>query len=125
MRHERFGQCERAKVIGRESHVPTEALDHQVERLGEDHANARALAEVLNASPAFEVDLATVQTNIVIARLAPEAPDAATLVAKARAAGVLVFQFGPRMIRATTYLGVARRECLKAGEVLVGAAGLG
>lgn len=98
------------------------ALDHQVTRLGEDHANARALAERLAASPAFDVDLGTVQTNIVIARLAPDAPDAATLVARARAAGVLIFQFGPRMIRATTYLGIDRRACLEAGEVLVAAA---
>ena len=43
------------------------ALDHHVERLGEDHANARAFAEaLLRAGAPVQLDLATVQTNIVV-----------------------------------------------------------
>src|SRR5258708_40085330 len=51
------------------------ALDHHVERLAEDHANARALAEGLAELPGVEIDPETVETNIVIF----EVPDAALL----------------------------------------------
>ncbi len=98
------------------------ALDHHVDRLAEDHANALALAEVLSASPAFGVDLASIQTNIVIAEMPEDAPDAATMVARAREAGVLILAFAARRIRMTTYLGIDRQACLAAADILVRAA---
>lgn len=45
------------------------ALDHHVDRLADDHANARALAEGLAELPGLEVDLDLVQTNMVFPRL--------------------------------------------------------
>jgi threonine aldolase len=45
------------------------ALERMVERLAEDHANARTLAEALATMPGLVVDLASVQTNIVIVRV--------------------------------------------------------
>lgn len=45
------------------------ALDHNVTRLAEDHANARHLAEGLSELPGFEIDLESCQTNMVFARL--------------------------------------------------------
>jgi threonine aldolase len=98
------------------------ALDHHLERLADDHANARLLAERLAASPAIELDLATVQTNIVVFRLAADAPDAATVVAAAREAGVLVVAFNARTIRAVTHLDVTRDQVAEAAERLVAAA---
>ena len=101
------------------------ALDHNVDRLAEDHANARLMADTLAGSPAIELDPAAVQTNIVVFGLAPEAPDAATVVARARELGVLVFAFGPRTIRAVTHLDVARDQCARAARILVEAAEAG
>jgi threonine aldolase len=98
------------------------ALDHHVDRLADDHANARLLAERLAASPAIELDPASVQTNIVVFRLAPEAPDAPTVVASARQAGVLVVAFDARTIRAVTHLDVTRELVAEAAERLVAAA---
>ena len=49
------------------------ALDHHVERLAEDHANARRLAEGLAELPGVELDPATVETNIVIFAVARRA----------------------------------------------------
>ena len=46
------------------------ALDHNVERLAEDHARARALAVALNETARVSVDLDAVETNIVLARAA-------------------------------------------------------
>ena len=97
----------------------TFALERNVERLAEDHANARLLAERLARSPLVEVDLDRVETNIVVFRLAESAPDSATVVAQARERGVLVFAFGPRTIRAVTHLDVDRDACLRAAEILV------
>jgi threonine aldolase len=60
-----------------------------------------------------------VQTNIIVFRLAPDAPDAATVVNRAREHDVLVSAFGPRTIRAVTHLDVSSAQCARAGEVLV------
>lgn len=98
------------------------ALDHQFERLAEDHVHARLLAERLAASPAIDIDPAAVQTNIVVFSLARGAPDAGLVVAAARAAGVLVVALGPRTIRAVTHLDVNRDQVVRAAEHLVAAA---
>jgi threonine aldolase len=95
------------------------ALDHHVERLAEDHANARAMAERLAASPRVLLNPAVVRTNIVIFDLAPQAPDAATVVARARERGVLVVAFGPRRVRAVTHLDVDAAACRRGGDVLL------
>ena len=96
------------------------ALDHHLQRLPEDHANARAFAERLQAGAAVQLDLATVQTNIVVFHLPPEGPiDAPTLSARARERGVLVNAFGPRTVRAVTHLDVTHAQCVAAADGLV------
>ena len=95
------------------------ALDRHLERLAEDHANARLIAERLAASKRIVIDLAAAQTNILVFALVPEAPDAATVVARARERGVLLFAFGPRTLRVVTHLDVTRVQCERAAEILV------
>ncbi len=95
------------------------ALDHHLPALGDDHAHARALAGVLASCPRVVLDLATVQTNIVVFHLAPDAPDAGTVVARARHRGVLVVAFGPRTVRAVTHRDVSGPQCEQAARVLV------
>jgi len=95
------------------------AIDHHIARLAEDHANARGLAERLAHSPHIAIDLASVQTNIVVFRLVDGAADAAQVVARARARGVLVNPLAARTVRALTHLDVTREQCLKAAEVLL------
>jgi threonine aldolase len=95
------------------------ALEHHLERLADDHAHARAMGERLIGSDRIHLDLASVQTNIVVFSLAEGAPDAETVVAAARARGVLVFAFGPRTIRAVTHLDVSGEQCARAAEILV------
>ena len=98
------------------------ALDHHVERLADDHANARAIGERLAASRQIRLDLAKVATNILVFELADDAPDAPTMVARAKERGVLVFAFGPRKIRAVTHLDVTKAQCVDAADVLVACA---
>lgn len=96
------------------------ALDHNVERLAEDHANARLIGERLAGSRLVEIDLDHLDTNIIVFRLGPAAPDAATVVGRAREQGVLLNVFGPRIVRAVTHLDVDRAACVRGAEVLVG-----
>ncbi len=95
------------------------ALDHNLPRLSEDHANARLLGERLAASPRIVLDLATVQTNIIMFDLAAGAPDAESVVARAREAGVLLNAFGPRTLRAVTHLDVEAAGCERAAATLL------
>jgi threonine aldolase len=93
------------------------ALDHNMTRLAEDHANARLLAEHVAGTRA-EIGLATVQSNIVIFRVPEPLPDAAAVVRAAQEQGVLVSAFAVRTVRAVTHLNVDTAQCRRAGEVL-------
>lgn len=78
------------------------ALRNHRERLTDDHANARRLAEALAAMDGVELDVADVETNIVFFRVT--SMPAADLVAKLEAAGVRLLDLGPEHIRAVTSL---------------------
>lgn len=97
------------------------ALSHHLTRLAEDHANAARLATRLAACPRIVLDLSTVQTNIIVFRLAEGAPSAATVVEHARQNGVLVLAFAARTIRAVTHLDVSVEQCDRAAAILVAA----
>ena len=94
------------------------ALEHNLARLAEDHANARLLAERLAGLRGVDLDLATVQSNIVIFRMAEGAPDAPTIVARAQELGVLVSAFAARTVRAVTHLDAGRERCRHAADLL-------
>jgi threonine aldolase len=92
------------------------ALAHHIDRLADDHARARRLAEAL--APFGVVDPATVRTNIVLLDLTKSPVDAATLAARAKQAGVLVSVLGPRLGRLITHLDVDDAAVDQAIEVL-------
>jgi threonine aldolase len=84
------------------------ALDHNVERLSEDHDNAKALAEGLATIPGVVIDPATVETNLVFFELAPSAPPAPVVAERLAAEGVRIGAAGQRRMRAVTHLDVDR-----------------
>jgi threonine aldolase len=96
------------------------ALDHHVERLVEDHANARVIAGRLAGLKGVQLDLAKVQSNIIVLQLAPDMPEAREIVARAKESGVLVSALGPRIVRAVTHLDVSREACRRAADLLAG-----
>ena len=85
------------------------ALDTMVDRLAEDHANARRLAEGLARLDGFQVALDTVQTNIVMADL-PSAEAAAACTAGLAERGVLALKLGVRRIRFVTHFGITAED---------------
>jgi threonine aldolase len=86
------------------------ALDEMVDRLAEDHANARALAEGLAGLPGLRVDLSTVATNMVIFRV-EEGLVPAQIIDGVKAKGVLVLSMGGNRLRAVTHRGVSGEDC--------------
>jgi threonine aldolase len=95
------------------------ALDHNIERLAEDHANAKLIAERICGLPGVKLDLATVQTNIIVFTLDDHGPDAAQIAARAKEHGVLLSVFGRKKLRAVTHLDVTARDCTRAADALV------
>jgi threonine aldolase len=83
------------------------ALTHHVDRLAEDHANARRLADGLAGLPGIKLDPADVETNLIFFDVTG-ALDAATAVQRLLSHGIRMGDMGPRTIRAVTHLDVDR-----------------
>jgi len=81
-------------------------LDHNIERLAEDHANAKRLAESIASLPGIRLDPATVETNIVVFDVDPKAMMAADLCARMREHEVEFYSYGPHTCRIVTHLDV-------------------
>ncbi len=86
------------------------ALTEMVDRLAEDHANARLLAEGLKEIEGLDVDLECVQTNIVIFSLVTERMTPAELAAGLAKEGVRLFPIGDRLLRAVTHYGIEEQD---------------
>jgi threonine aldolase len=93
------------------------SLKEMPARLGDDHANARSLAEAIAKYEAAEIDLATVQTNIVIFTLRTGG-DAEAFVAALKRRGILAGSIGERAVRLVTHFDVGREDCERAAGVV-------
>ncbi len=93
------------------------ALERNVARLAEDHANAALIADALADVPGVRLVLPEVPTNIVMA----ECPiPAAEVVERAREVGVLVTDMGGTRVRFMTYLGITAADAREAASRLHG-----
>lgn len=87
------------------------ALETMTQRLGEDHANARFLAERLAAMPGVSIDPAKVATNIVIFDVSGTPLTAAEFAARMEQRGVRMIAFGPKLVRIVTHFDAPRAAC--------------
>jgi threonine aldolase len=97
------------------------ALDHQVDRLAEDHAHAQILAAAVQQTPGLTLVPAVVQTNLVwfeVDRQKHHSPQA--VVKRLREHGVLMSALGESTVRAVTHHDVSRTDCERAAGVLRG-----
>lgn len=92
------------------------ALEQMVDRLAEDHVNARRLAHGLAQIPGIQVEPDAVQTNIVMFRVVDERFSWRTFVDAARHAGVALAELGYGRIRAVTHHGVSAADIDQALE---------
>jgi threonine aldolase len=95
------------------------ALEEMPARLGEDHANARLLAGAVAEHEAAEIDLNTVQTNMVVFTLRGGG-DAEAFCSALKQRDVLAGALGPRVVRLVTHYDVSREDCARAAGVVGG-----
>ena len=95
------------------------ALDHMVDRLADDHDNARRLAAGLRKLPGLAIDRDDVQTNIFFLHLSPPAPSAIELSARLREQGVLcgAAKDGSPIIRLVTHYGIEQEDVDRALQI--------
>ena len=93
------------------------ALDHNVDRLAEDHANAKLLARGLAEIPGVTLDLEHVETNMVFFDVAQTGLTAQDVVDRLLAHGVRMGAVGRTLIRAVTHLDVSRTDVERAVAV--------
>ncbi|HVZ95201.1 MAG TPA: GntG family PLP-dependent aldolase, partial [Phycisphaerales bacterium] len=84
------------------------ALDHHLERLAEDHANAKRIAESLATIPGYRIDPNRVQTNLVYFDIDDRLSPTRDFAAKMKSRGVWILDVGPTTMRAVTHLDVTR-----------------
>lgn len=94
------------------------ALEHHVERLSEDHANAALLAEAIRQCDGLDLFPESVDTNIVIFRVDPSLGTAAEFAKRLQQDGLRVLPVAKDLIRAVTHLDVTREDTLQAGDIL-------
>ncbi|WP_152361668.1 threonine aldolase family protein [Microlunatus speluncae] len=92
------------------------ALDHQLSRLADDHAAARAFAAAVAEAAPTAVDPASIETNIVIINTGDH--PAGPIATAAAEQGIRVSALGARMIRAVTHLDVTVESCTVAGKII-------
>jgi threonine aldolase len=92
------------------------ALDHNLERIADDHTNAKRFAGLLSDCPS--VRPTDPETNIVMLDLARDADSSETVIPRLARAGVLVAPFGPRRVRAVTHLDVSRADVERAARLI-------
>lgn len=109
------GGMRQVGVLGAACHY---ALDHNISRLGEDHKNAKVLAEVIHKSLASAVNPMHVRSNIVGLNLRETDLTAADLAAACKNEGVLISALGPRYARLVTHLDVNEEETRRAAEII-------
>ena len=98
------------------------ALEHHIDRLAEDHANAKRLAVGVDPLQGLKVDMEAVQTNIVYFDVDGAMGTAESVCDRVREQGVWVLPVAPQRIRAVTHLCVSTDQIDRAiavfGEVL-------
>lgn len=94
------------------------ALDNNVERLAEDHANARYLAEALAQIPGIEIDMDSVETNILFLDISTSGMPAPDISARLAEQGIAMGAIGEAKMRAVTHLDVDRAGIEEAAAAL-------
>jgi threonine aldolase len=94
------------------------ALDHHIDRLAEDHANAQRLADIIRSIEELELRPAKIDTNIVIFAVDPKFGTASEFATALKERGLLMLSVGQHLIRAVTHLDVNGNDVERAGEIL-------
>ncbi len=95
------------------------AMDHHVERLADDHANAKLLAAAVRDVAGLQLVPENVETNLVwfeVDRAKFDSPQ--EVIRRMKGRGVLMSALGETTVRACTHLNVSRAECEQAADAI-------
>lgn len=98
------------------------ALEKMIDRLDEDHRNARLLAEGISKIEGLYIDLRRVQTNIILVDVSGLGVDSNMFIAKLREHGVLASNHSKTIVRMVTHRGIEREHIEKALVIIEGVA---
>ena len=94
------------------------ALEHNVERMAEDHANAKNLARRLAQIPGIDIDASGVETNLVFFDVSATGKTSIEVMENLKAEGVYIGAPGPTRMRAVTHLGISENMVDEAANVI-------
>jgi threonine aldolase len=94
------------------------ALDNNINRLAEDHRNARVIAQAIADTPGLRLNPPEVDTNLIWFEADADLGTAADVVAALQKRGVLVFATGRQFLRACTHLDVSAAQAEQAADVI-------
>jgi threonine aldolase len=94
------------------------ALEYNVERLAEDHENARLLASGISEIQGFTIDLKSVETNIIIFDVSQSNYSVTSILSTLKQHGILMISFGKTLIRAVTHLDVSKADIVQTLELM-------
>jgi threonine aldolase len=94
------------------------ALENHVERLADDHANAKAFAEAISQIDGIHCNPAEIETNLVFFEVDAELGAASQLSVLLKAKGIRINPTGPQRLRACTHLDVTRADVLRAARAI-------
>jgi threonine aldolase len=99
------------------------AMDHHIDRLAEDHANAQIIAAAVAETPGLRLAPPEVETNLIWIDVDPALGTAKEVAARLREQGVLIYPLGPQRLRACTHLDVSREQAERTAQAIRSAAG--
>lgn len=99
------------------------ALDHNIERLAQDHQRARTIAEALSRISDAFIDPSSVQTNIVAIDVSHTSTSAGQLVSTLKDHGILAGAMGSKLLRFVTHMDFTDKELEQVLEILPKALG--
>jgi threonine aldolase len=118
VRHLYGGAMRQAGVLAAAALV---AVEEQVDRLADDHANARGLAATVAAAVPGSLDPAAVQTNMVLLAAGAFGTDGPGLVERLAGQGVLAADTDPDRVRLVFSYEVSAEEAERAAKAVVAA----
>jgi threonine aldolase len=94
------------------------ALDHHIDRLVEDHANAKRLVELIRDIPGVTLAPPEIETNLLFMKLDAKLGTAAQVQGRLRELGILALPTAAQTIRFVTHLDVNRVQIEQAGKLI-------
>ena len=94
------------------------ALEHNIDRLADDHATAKQIAISINQTNGLQVDLEKVETNIVVFQIDASVATAAEFCDAAKQAGVWMYPISKTRARAVTHLHISESDATAAGKII-------